>query len=71
MQKPKKEEEKKLKKQFTPYTKINWMNKKLKYKSWNIIVLDEYIENKISDIPRSNTFANISPTARELKEKHF
>ena len=34
-----------------------------------IKVLVENIGSKISDIPHSNIFANISPRAREIKEK--
>ena len=32
-------------------------------------VLEENIGSKISDVPHSNIFANMSPRAREIKEK--
>ena len=34
-----------------------------------IKILEENIGSKISDIEHSNIFANISPTAREIKKK--
>ena len=34
-----------------------------------VCLLPENIGSKISDIPHSNIFANISPWARKLKEK--
>ena len=45
------------------------MDKRLKCKSDTIKVLKENISSKISNIPRSNIFTNISPRARETKEK--
>ena len=50
--------------QLTPYTRIS-----SKYKSWNIKILEENIGNKISGISYSNNFADISPWAKETKEK--
>ena len=39
-------------------------------RSHNIIkVLEENIGRKISDIPRSNIFTDMSPKARDIKEK--
>ena len=45
------------------------MDKGLKYKSWYQKVLVENIVSKISDIPHSNIFIDISPRVREVKEK--
>ena len=56
--------------QLTPYTKINssWI-KDLNI-SWNTIkVLQENIGRKISDIPHSNIFTDMSPKARDIKER--
>ena len=66
----KKKKRKKLDHQLTPHTKISsrWM-KDLNISHNTIKVLEENIDSKISDIPRSNIFANISPRAREIKEK--
>ena len=44
------------------------MNKRLKYKYETIKILSENIGSKISDILRSNIFANISARAEEIKE---
>ena len=57
--------------QFTPYTKINlrWI-KDLNVSHNNIKVLEEDIGRKISDIPCSNIFTDVSPlTARDIKER--
>ena len=61
----------KLDHQFTPHTKINskWI-KDLNISHDTIKVLVENIGGKISDIPCSNIFANMSPRAREIKEKN-
>ena len=60
----------KLDHQLIPYTKINsrWI------KDLNIIhnpikALEENIGRKISDIPHSNIFTDISPRARDIKER--
>ena len=55
--------------QFTPYTKINsrWI-KDLNVSHDTIKVLQENVSRKISDIPRSNIFTDMSPEARNIKE---
>ena len=55
---------------LTPHTRINskWI-KNLNISHGTIKVLEETIGCKISDISCSNIFANISPRAREIKEK--
>ena len=66
MQKKKKKE---LDHQFTLYTRIHskWI-KHLNISHDTIKAPLENIGSKISDIPQSNIFANISPRAREIKE---
>ena len=56
--------------QLTPYTKINsrWI-KDLNISHNTIKVVDEYIDRKISDIPRSNILTDMSPNARDIKER--
>ena len=62
--------------QFTPHTRINskWI-KHLHVSHETMKILDGNISSKISDISRSNIFADInflsdlSPQARETKEK--
>ena len=56
--------------QLTPYTKINsrWM-KDLNISCNTIKVLEENIGREISDIPHSNIFTNMSPRARDIKER--
>ena len=56
--------------QLTPYTKINsrWI-KELNISRDTIKVLEENISRKISDIPCSNIFTNMSPKARDIKER--
>ena len=60
----------KLHHQLTPYTKINstWI-KDLNISHDTIKVLEENIGRKISDIPHSNIFADISHKAQKTKEK--
>ena len=60
----------KLDHQITPYTKINsrWI-KDLNISPDTIKVLDENIGREISDIPRSNIFTDMSPRARDIKER--
>ena len=58
----------KLDHQHTPNTKINsrWI-KDLNISHDAIKVLEENIDRKISDIPRSNIFSDMSPKARDIK----
>ena len=60
----------KLDHQLTPYTKINsrWI-KDLNISRDTIKVLEENIGRKISDIPHSNIFTNMSPRSRDIKER--
>ena len=53
-----------------PYTKINsrWI-KDLNISCDTIKVLQENTGRKISDIPHSNIFTNMSPKARDIKER--
>ena len=56
--------------QLTPYTKINsrWI-KDLNISYNTIKILEENIRRKISDIPYSDDFTNMSPWARDIKER--
>ena len=65
-----KKKKKKLDHQLTPYTKINsrWV-KDLNVSHDAIKVLQENMVRKISDIPLSNSFTNVSPRARDIKER--
>ena len=56
--------------QLTPYTKINsrWI-KDLNISHDTIKVLEENIVRKISDIPCSNILTDMSPKARDIKER--
>ena len=60
----------KLDHQLTPYTKINsrWI-KDLNINRDTIKVLEQNISRKISDIPCSNIFTDMSPRARDIKER--
>ena len=60
----------KLDQQLTPYTKINsrWI-KDLNISRNIIEVLEENIGRKISDIPCSNILTDMSPKARDIKER--
>ena len=60
----------KLNHQLTPYTKINsrWI-KDLNISHNTIKVLEENIGRKISDIPPSNILTDMSPKARDIKER--
>ena len=60
----------KLNHQLTPYTERNsrWI-KDLHICHDTIKVLEENIGRKISDIPCSNTFTNMSPRARDIRER--
>ena len=60
----------KLNHQLTPYTKINsrWM-KDLNISCHTIKILEENIGRKISDIPHSTIFTDMSPRARDIKER--
>ena len=60
----------KLDHQLMPYTKINsrWI-KDLNISHDTIKVLEENISRKISDIPCSNIFTDMSPRTRGIKER--
>ena len=60
----------KLDHQLIPYTKLN--SRLIKYLNINhntIKFLEENIGRKISDIPCSNIFTDMSPRARDIKER--
>ena len=56
--------------QLIPYTEINarWI-KALNISRDNLKVLKENVSRKISDIPHSNIFTDMSPRARDIKER--
>ena len=60
----------KLDHQLAPYTKINsrWI-KDLNISRNTIKVLEENIGRNISDIPHSNLLTDMSPKARDIKER--
>ena len=65
-----KKKKKKLDHQLTPYTKIDSRCVKDLNKSHNTIkVLEENIGRNISDIPHSNILTDMSPKARDIKER--
>ena len=68
--KKKKKKKKKLDHQFTPYTKLNsrWI-KDLNISHDTIKDLEKNIGKKISDIPHNNIFTDMSPRARDIKER--
>ena len=55
---------------LTPYTKINsrWI-KYLNISRDTIKVLEENMGRKITDISHSNIFTDMSPIARDIKER--
>ena len=60
--------------QLTPYTKINskinlYLRKDLNISCDTIKALEENVDRKISDIPHSNIFTDISPRARDIMER--
>ena len=60
----------KLEHQLIPYTKINSrLIKDLNIRRDTIKVLAENIGRKISAIPHSNIFTDMSPKARDIKER--
>ena len=60
----------KLDHQLTPYTKINSRCiKDLNISRNTIIVLEENIGEKISDIPCSNILTDMSPKTRDITER--
>ena len=63
-------QELKLNHQLTAHTKINstWI-KDLNIRCDTIKALKENIGRKISDIPHSNIFMDMSPRARDIKER--
>ena len=61
----------KLDHQLTPYRKINSRCiKDLNISCDTMKVLEENIGRKISDIPHSNVFTDMSPRARDIKEEN-
>ena len=56
--------------QLTPYTKMNsrWIND-LNISHDTIKVLEKNIDRKISDIPCKNILTDMSPKARDIKER--
>ena len=60
----------KLDQQFLPYTKINsrWI-KDINISHNTIKVLEKNIGRKIADIPCSNILTDMSPKARDIKER--
>ena len=56
--------------QLTPYTNMNsrWI-KDLSISHNSIKLLKDNLGRRISDIPHSNIFTNMSPRARDIKER--
>ena len=60
----------KLHHQLTPHTKINLrLIRNLNIRCNTIKVLEENIDRKISDTPHSNILTDMSPKARDIKER--
>ena len=60
----------KLDRQLTPYPKIkSRCIKDVNISRKTIKILEENIGRKISDIPRSNILTDMSPKARDIKER--
>ena len=58
--------------QLTPYTKINsrWIKDlNINCDTYDTKLLEENIGRRISDIPCSNIFTDMSPRARDIKER--
>ena len=62
-----KQKKMKLEHQLTPYTKIN--TRWIKDLNTSHDTLEEKIGRKISDIPHSNIYTDMSPRARDIKER--
>ena len=59
----------KLDHKLIPCTRITQDDKRLKHSHNTIKLLEENTGRKISDIPHSNIFTDISPRARDIKER--
>ena len=54
---------------YTLYQNKFRVDKRLKYKAWPVKVLQENIDRKISNIPLSIIFTDMSPRARDIEER--